>query len=137
MTQLASPPPDVVSDVRLAPVLAALTKEAAEHRLGASAVVTKIADVFLAQALRTWLLQREHYARVVLDDSVAKALHLLDSSASEPWSLDRLAWQVGLSRSALATAAFAKAFKRRFGSAPGAFRSRANEPPQVEIVLRS
>lgn len=166
----------------LAPVLAALTNEAADERLGAGAVVAKIADVFLAQALRTWLLQGEHVARAVLDDAIAKALHLLDSSPSEPWSLDRLARNVGLSRSALATkfrrstgqspmhyltevrlrraaeqlaagvlpvreiarragyasdAAFAKAFKRRFGSAPGAFRSNANEPPRVVIALRS
>ena len=34
-------------------------------------------------------------------------------------------------------AAFAKAFKRRFGSAPGRYRARASDPPQVELEALS
>lgn len=168
----------------LEPVLAALTAEADDGQPGASAIVAKITDVFLAQALRTWLLAKEPEgtvldARLILDDSIAKAVHTLNNSPSEPWSLDRLARHVGLSRTALSTrfrervgqppmrylselrlrraaeelaagrptlhevahragydsdAAFAKAFKRRFGLSPGAYSRTAKEPPQVEVA---
>ncbi len=168
----------------LEPVLAALTAEAEDGQPGASAIVAKITDVFLAQALRTWLLEEEPEgtvlnARMILDHSIAKAVHTLNNSPSEPWSLDRLARHVGLSRTALSTrfrervgqppiryltelrlrraaeelaagrptlrevahrsgydsdAAFAKAFKRRFGLSPGAYGRIAKEPPRVEVA---
>jgi AraC family transcriptional activator of mtrCDE len=168
----------------LEPVLAALTAEAEDGQPGASAIVAKITDVFLAQALRTWLLEEELEgtvlpARMILDDSIAKAVHTLNNRPSEPWSLDRLASHVGLSRTALSTkfrqrvgqppmryltelrlrraaeelaagrptlrevahragydsdAAFAKAFKRRFGLSPGTYSRIAKEPPRVEVA---
>jgi len=116
---------------------------------------------------------------MILDHSIAKAVHTLNNSPSEPWSLDRLARHVGLSRTSLSTrfrervgqppmryltelrlrraaeelaagrptlrevahragydsdAAFAKAFKRRFGLSPGAYSRIAKEPPRVEVA---
>ena len=167
----------------LAPLLAELRQEAADGRLGASAIVAKISDVFLAQALRVWLLDGEadEFAdpRRILDGPIAKAVRALNTRPSEPWSIDRLARHVGLSRTALATkfregageppmrylsevrlrgaaaqltsgrltlheiarragyttdAAFAKAFKRRFGQSPGAYRDSAGDPPRVELA---
>jgi AraC-like DNA-binding protein len=89
------------------PLFAALTAEAEGAQPGASAIVSKIIDVLLAQALRTWLLEEQPKgtidARIILDDSIAKAVHTLNSNPSEPWSLDRLARHVGLSRTALST----------------------------------
>lgn len=89
------------------PLFAVLTAEAEGHQPGASAIVSKIIDVLLAQALRTWLLEEQSNgtvdARIVMDDSIAKAVHTLNSSPSEHWSLDRLARHVGLSRTALST----------------------------------
>ena len=91
----------------LAPVLAELREQAAENHPGASAIVAKIADVFLAQALRAWLLDGEADGladpRWILDEPIAKAVRALNNRPSEPWSLDRLAREVGLSRTALAT----------------------------------
>ncbi len=102
----------------LEPVLAALTMEAADGRPGADAIVAKITDVFLAQALRTWMLEKHSEgsgldARMILDDSIAKAVNTLNTSPSEPWSLDRLAKHVGLSRTALSTR-----FQQRVGQPP-------------------
>jgi AraC-like DNA-binding protein len=98
-------------------VLAALRAEAEDASPGANAIIAKITDVFLAQALRTWLLESEPNmpvdARLILDDAVAKAVLALNTRPSEPWSLDRLAAHVGLSRSALATK-----FRRRVGQSP-------------------
>lgn len=107
-------------------------------------------------------------------------MHTLNTSASEPWSVDRLAKHVGLSRTALSTrfrervgqppmqyltdlrlrraaeelaagrptihdvahragydsdAAFAKAFKRRFGLSPRAYGRSAKEPTHVEVAV--
>jgi AraC-like DNA-binding protein len=167
----------------LATLLAELRQEAEGGRRGASAIVTKITDVFLAQALRSWLLDEEGDrfvdARAILDRPIANAVQALNARPSEPWSLDRLARHVGLSRTALATrfregvgeppmrylaelrlrrgaaeladgqltlheiarragyateAAFAKAFKRRFGQSPGAYRDSAGGPPRVELA---
>ena len=170
-------------DPTLAPLLGSVRAESESCSPGAEAVVAKLADVFLIQALRRWLLTRDEdgltEAQLVVDDAVAKALDCLNRRPSESWSLERLSRDVGLSRSALATkfrerigsspmrylsevrlraaarqleagqltlheiargagyssdAAFAKAFKRRFGSAPGRYRARASDPPQVELV---
>jgi AraC-like DNA-binding protein len=169
-------------EAELAPLLESVRAETERAWPGADAVIAKLADVFLAQALRRWLLVGDKEgpsdARLILDDSVAKAVDILNRRSSEPWSLGRLAADVGLSRSALATkfrervgrspmrylsevrlwtaarqleagrltlyevargagyasdAAFAKAFKRRFGSSPGRYRDRAKERPRIEV----
>jgi AraC-like DNA-binding protein len=90
----------------LEPMLSMLGSEADEELPGANAIVAKIADVLLAQALRVWLVDAEPStlaaAGVIGDDAIAKAVSELASRPSEDWSLDRLAKHVGLSRSALA-----------------------------------
>jgi len=91
----------------LAGLLAELDEEADSGRPGASAIVAKIADVILAQALRFWLVDakwdRLADPRRMLEGPIAKAVSALETRPSEPWSLDGLARHVGLSRSALAT----------------------------------
>jgi AraC-like DNA-binding protein len=97
---------DVDSTSSLEPVLAALTSEAESGRPGASAVIAKIADVFLAHVLRSWLTDARNGAtgaKLVRDPAIANAVLALNTRAAEPWSLDRLARHVGLSRTALAT----------------------------------
>lgn len=167
----------------LATLLTQLRQETNDRRPGASAIVAKITDVFLAQALRAWLLDGRRDgladARRMLEGPIAKAVRALNARPSEPWSLERLARHVGLSRTALVTkfreglgeppmrylselrlrraaedlalgrltlhevarragyatdAAFAKAFKRRFGQSPGAYRDSAGDPPRVEVT---
>jgi AraC-like DNA-binding protein len=73
---------------------------------GASAVVAKLVDVFLTQALRAWMVDAGNGglagAGLVGDQAIANAVHALDSRSSEAWSLDSLGKHVGLSRTALA-----------------------------------
>jgi AraC-like DNA-binding protein len=167
----------------LVSVLGDLNAEAGSGRPGASAIVAKIADLFLAHALRGWLLEQGRPgladARLLRDGTVAKAVQALHERSSEAWSVDRLARHVGLSRTALTIkfreqvgqppmryladvrlrraadrmatgrlslsevalgagygshASFAKAFKRRFGLTPAAYRARAAEPPRIELT---
>jgi AraC-like DNA-binding protein/mannose-6-phosphate isomerase-like protein (cupin superfamily) len=101
----------------LEPLLATLRSEADDGLPGADALVAKIADVLLAQALRAWLIKAGPGALVGLgsihDRPIATALEALGSRPSEPWSLDRLAKHVGLSRTALAVR-----FRDRVGMPP-------------------
>jgi AraC-like DNA-binding protein len=108
---------NVVATTWLEHVLATLKSEADNGLPGADALVAKIADVFLAQALRAWLIESEPGALVGLgsvhDRPIAKALEALSSRPAEPWSLDRLGKHVGLSRTALAVR-----FRARVGMPP-------------------
>jgi AraC-like DNA-binding protein len=100
----------------LEPVLAALKAEAEEGHPGAGAIVTKLADVFLAQILRWWLVGADRDglpAGAFEDQPVLKALQALRARPSEHWTLELLAAHVGLSRTALATR-----FRRLVGMSP-------------------
>jgi AraC-like DNA-binding protein len=166
----------------LEPMLATLNAEATNGQPGASAILTKIADVFLAQVLRAWLVGVDRAGLRVgalRDQAVLNALQALRTRPRDPWTLELLAGHVGLSRTALATrfrrlvgvspmryltklrlglaagelaigqrsiyeiarltgygndATFAKAFKREFGQAPGAYRRNARRPPAITAV---
>ena len=104
----------------LEPVLASLRAEADSGLPGASAILAKVADVLLAQALRAWLIEAEPRGRLGLgsihDQPIARAVEALSSHPCESWSLDRLAKHVGLSRTALAVR-----FRDRVGVSPMRF----------------
>ena len=91
----------------LEPMLAMLNSEADDRQLGSSAILAKIADVFLTQALRAWLVGAEQAGLLVTgqvrDRPIAEAVQAIRSRPAEPWTLDLLASQVGLARTALAT----------------------------------
>jgi AraC-like DNA-binding protein len=107
--------PDVVrvdcADVAVAPwlepILAMLSAEADGGQLGSSAVVAKIADVFLTQALRAWFVAADRAGLLVTgevrDKPIAAAVHEIHSRPAEPWTLELLASRVGLARTALVT----------------------------------
>src|SRR5262245_55154935 len=101
----------------LEPVLTTLGSEAEKGQPGVAAILAKIADVFLAQAIRSWLLGAEQGGLLVVallqDQPVAKVVQTIRSRFSEPWTLELLAAQVGLSRTALATR-----FKAVMGDSP-------------------
>src|ERR671936_986659 len=75
----------------LEPMLAMLNSEAEEGRPGSSAVLAKIADVFLTQALRAWLVGAEEAGLPVTgqlrDRPIAEAVQAIRSRPGEPWTL--------------------------------------------------
>ena len=148
-----------------------ISVEMATNGPGAEAIVTRLTDALLAQALRGNLLET-HRAKIgpVSDPQVARALRLIRERPDERWSVPRMAAAVGLSRSAFAErfravtgetpirsltryrlsraatylrttnagireiarrtgydseVSISKAFRRQYGTSPGAYRRRA------------
>jgi AraC-like DNA-binding protein len=149
-----------------------ILEEFDSDRLGADAVVTRLAEVLLTQAVRAFFEQnadrvRSGWLAAVRDKQVGRALTLMHAEPERPWTISSLADHAAVSRSVFATkfsqlvgepplrhltglrlnsaavrlrstedslktiaaaagyhsvAAFAKAFKRRIGAAPGQYR---------------
>jgi AraC-like DNA-binding protein len=140
---------------------------------GAQAVLTRLADTMLMQALQIELAELAASdsadARALRDPQIGTAIHLIHTHPDKAWTVEQLATEVGYSRSAFASrfrelvgespmgyvtrtrlgvaaallertslsigeiarragyssqASFTRAFKRAFGIAPGAYRTR-------------
>jgi AraC-like DNA-binding protein len=89
------------------PVLLTLASQAEERLPGTQVMQAKIAEVFIAEALRSWLLDAQNSGLFVgaelVDKPIADALETIRQRFDERWTLARLAYHVGLSRTALAT----------------------------------
>jgi AraC-like DNA-binding protein len=91
-----------------------ISVELATDGPGAEAVVSRLTDALLAQALRKPLQEADRTTpSPVRDVQVARALRLIRERPAEPWTVPRLAASVGLSRSA-----FAHRFKAATGETP-------------------
>jgi AraC-like DNA-binding protein len=88
------------------PVFALVRHEADHAAPGAQAVLAKLADVFLTQALRTFLLGAEQAGLLrnwhAKDTLAERAAELLRLQPARQWTLHELAHEVGMSRSLLA-----------------------------------
>jgi AraC-like DNA-binding protein len=112
---LASGPPIVLrpgtasADINawIEPVLVLAQQEADHAAPGAQAIFAKLADVFLTQALRTYLIEAEHVGLLTApqptDTLVEHATQLMTQQPERQWTLQSLAHTVGISRSLLAT----------------------------------
>jgi AraC-like DNA-binding protein len=154
-----------------------MATEARALRLGGEAVITRLSDVLVIQAIRSWLESAESLERgwigALRDEKIGRALTLIHREPKRAWTVASLADGVAMSRSAFAArftdlvgqpamayvawwrmqlayglmrdeglsiaeaadrvgyrseAAFARAFKRTLGFAPGASRTRAAAP---------
>jgi AraC-like DNA-binding protein len=91
----------------LEPVFELLRDEVGGSRPGASAVFTKLADVFLAQVLREYLVGAEAAGVFSVapfkDPAVARAVELVRTRAADSWTVASLAAEVGMSRTLFGT----------------------------------
>jgi AraC-like DNA-binding protein/mannose-6-phosphate isomerase-like protein (cupin superfamily) len=121
---LAMLPPVVSLDRRaggldrwLQPLFELLRDEADDGQPGAGAVFTKLADVFLAQTLRSYLLGARDAGLIQLeplqDPPITQAVHMLCSRPSEQWTVADLARAVGMSRTL-----FSARFRTLVGQTP-------------------
>ena len=91
-----------------------LATELREAGPGSHAVVARIAELLLMEALRTWLNTapeaREGWLGALADRPIGEALRRLHEQPGQAWTLERLAREVGLSRTV-----FAERFRQRVG----------------------
>jgi AraC-like DNA-binding protein len=163
--------------------LALIAAETRDLRPGGEAVITRLADVLVIQAIRSWM-ERDPSAQTgwlgaLRDEQIGRALSLIHGEPARAWTVASLAGELAMSRSAFAArfselvgepvmhyvtrwrmrvainalqdegatvaqladrlgyrseAAFARAFKRVIGVAPGAIKREA-EPALDAIVL--
>jgi AraC-like DNA-binding protein len=86
------------------PVLSLARQEAGLGTPGVQAIFARLADVFLAQALRTYLVAAEPPVPArAIDPQIWQALRLLQEKPAVGWTLDGLATRVGMSRTLFAT----------------------------------
>jgi AraC-like DNA-binding protein len=88
------------------PVLLGMIADEVRHdRPGAEAVVTRLADVVVVQAIRGWLdtgSTGPGWLRALRDPQVGRAVTLVHREPGAAWTLDRLAREARMSRSAFA-----------------------------------
>ena len=104
---------------------------------GQETVLDRLLDLLLISALRTWFARPDAPAwyRAHTDPVVGQALRLLQHQPAEPWTVAKLAANVGVSR-----AAFARRFtdgawaSRRWATSPG---GGSRSPPTCCASTRS
>jgi AraC-like DNA-binding protein len=101
----------------LEPVFALVRQEADSNAPGAQAIFAKLADVFLSEALRSYLTGAEQAGllppRQEVDAQIAPALAALHDRPGANWTLAELAGLAGMSRTL-----FAARFRATMGESP-------------------
>lgn len=94
-----------------------IANEAASLKPGGETVITRLSDVVVIQAIRSWLETSPPAATgwlaALRDPQIGKALALMHRRPGDDWSVESLAVRVGMSRSA-----FAARFAGLVGQAP-------------------
>lgn len=124
-----------------------LQEEMAAWSPGAEAVVTRLTDALLTQAIRRYYLGRDGFSAPQLsalrDPQVAAAMRLIHEQPEEAWTASSLAAQVAMSRSAFSTRFRAITgespirYLTRYRLAQAANRLRASSASLLEIALQT
>ncbi len=80
--------------------------EAAEPRPGGEAVITRLGDILVIQAIRSWIetdpAARTGWLGALQDPQIGRAISLIHRDPARAWTLSMLAGDVAMSRSAFA-----------------------------------
>lgn len=86
--------------------LSFMAAEARELRPGGEAVVTRLADILVIQAIRSWMAEdpaaRTGWLGALRDRQIGRALALIHREPARHWTLHALAAEAAMSRSAFA-----------------------------------
>src|SRR3954453_7786302 len=91
---------------RLQATLSLMGAEAREPRLGGEAVITRLADILVIQALRAWLETdagaRTGWLGALQDEQIGTGVALIHRDPARDWTVESLARGLAMSRSAFA-----------------------------------
>ena len=91
--------------------------ETTEHALGANLVVSRLADVLFIQAVRAWCTsdgcRATGWVAALADRHLGAAVRAMHADVAQRWTVESLATEAGLSRSA-----FASRFRATVGETP-------------------
>ena len=80
-----------------------IASEASQLGPGAEIIITRIADVLVIQAIRSWLqhapIPEQGWIAAFNDEQIGRALALIHRSPAAAWSVAELASEIGMSRS--------------------------------------
>ena len=80
--------------------------EARELRPGGETVITRLADILVVQAIRSWIAEdpaaQKGWLGALQDEQVGRAIALIHRDPARPWTVESLAAEVAMSRSAFA-----------------------------------
>jgi AraC-like DNA-binding protein len=96
--------------------------EAGELRAGGESVITRLADLLVVQAIRAWIDSDEAstgWIHALKDREVGHSLRLIHRHPERSWSVESLAGEIHMSRSA-----FARRFSDLVGDSPMAYLTR-------------
>jgi AraC-like DNA-binding protein len=83
-----------------------ISSEARELRAGGETVITRLADILVIQAIRSWIARdaaaQSGWLGALRDKQIGRAIALVHRDPSGQWTLASLAAKVGMSRSAFA-----------------------------------
>lgn len=119
----------------LATTLGLLTAELGSTRLGSEAILTRLLDVILIQAVRTWIEARaaepSGWLGALQDRGIGTALGAIHGLPQEAWTVATLAERAGLSRTI-----FAERFVKLVGEAPLTYLTRSRMRLAAGILRR-
>ena len=94
-----------------------LATETAEHRLGSSLVVSRLADILFIHTIRAYLndngAPRDGWLAAMSDRQIGETVRAIHEDIAAPWTVEKLAARAAMSRSA-----FAARFKELVGQPP-------------------
>jgi AraC-like DNA-binding protein len=98
-------------------LLAMLQHEVSHQQPGGGAMLARLADILITQAIRNFLISlantdQPHFG-ALRNPRIAKAVRLFQSDPSRPWTVEDMANEVAMSRSS-----FAAAFRQLTGESP-------------------
>lgn len=82
-----------------------ISREADATKPGSEAIITRLADIVVVQALRAWLASADGqhgWLAALKDKQIGRALAAIHRQPAYDWSVEKLAGDIGMSRSSLA-----------------------------------
>ena len=123
------------SQAWLEPITRFLTSESAAMKPGTETIVSCLTDILFVQVVRAWLAEQPDqpsWLSGLNDPRIGPALALIHERPGDPWSVEKLAAKVGLSRSP-----FTVRFTRVVGEPPQAYLTRVRMQRAARLVRKN